>query len=241
MSSILLLFSVISLVVGPAVNSQTFTTITAWSTVTSQVTSTRYSSYAISTTTVTGQLVTMITFPVKQFMVGGMAPGQKSSGVQYYYDGSMGERLQGKWESDYPINFYIKPLGLISEPEGGYLTVQGGMSYSFDWAFPRSGTVAFVFENNEMLSDSSKARIVTFAVYKVDVQSTTSLVYSTTGTVIVYPVTQTFSSVFISQVSESGNNLLSGGLLTVVIVVLVFLVIRSRRRSVRGAGIVPCG
>jgi hypothetical protein len=177
-------------------------------------------------------VVTKTTFPATRFTVHGIAPGMKSTSEYRYYDGLEGERLQGKWESNYPINFYLKSLGLTSATS----TVQNSTSYSFDWAFPKSGEVVFVFENTQTLPDSSKKRTVTLTVYKVDAQSTTSTVYSTTSTVIVYPVTQTLSTVSISQVSQppavSGNILLFGGLLTVVaIVLLVFLVKRSRRRD----------
>lgn len=229
-SSVLLFFSVVTLVVGPAVNSQAFTTITTWSTLTSQVTSTRYSTYPVGTTTIVTSMVTKTTFPATRFTVQGMAPGMVSTSEYRYYDGLKGERLQGKWESNYPINFYIKSLGLASAT----LTVQDSMSYSFDWAFPQSGEVAFIFENRQTLPDSSKARTVTLTVYKVDAQSTTSTVYSTTSAVITYQVTETLSTVTISQVSPpavSENILLFGGLLTAVAIVVLVLAVRSRRRD----------
>ncbi len=228
MSLVLLLFSAISLLVGPVVNSQTFTTITTWSTVTSQLTSTRYSSYPVGTTTIVASMVTKTSFPATRFTLEGMASGRISSSEYRYYDGFEGERLQGKWESNYPINFYIKIVGLTSET----LTAQDSTSYSIDWTFPKSGQVVFVFENRPTLSDSSKERTVTLTVYKVGAQSTTSIVYSTTSTIIVHSVTQTFSSVFVSQVSQSWNNLF-GGLLTVVVIVVLVFVVYWRRRCAR--------
>lgn len=237
--SALLILSVIPLVLVPSVNSQTYTTITTWSTVRGQVTSTQYSRYVVGTTTAT--LTVTDTIFDETFTVKGVSAGYCYH-HRFIYDGLAGERLQGKWISNYIINFYIMSQSdygnfkYCAQTHPSYITLENAVGDSIDWVVPQDGKLYFIFENYARASAASVERTVTFTLYKVYAQSTTSLLYSTASTAILYTTVQTLSSVSISQVSQpfalSGNNLLFIGLtILVVVFVLIILLMRKRRAS----------
>jgi hypothetical protein len=198
--STLLILAVTVLVLPSMASSQSLTTITSLTTVTRQTTSTSYRTVAVRTTTATA---TSAIYTQETFTVQGVKP-RECFGIYFVYDALAGEKLQGKWTSNYVINFYVmsesshKQFKHCGQPGPTYITVEMERSYSLNWVVPTDGTVYFEFENYASGSDIASARTVTFELYKVG--PTTQVVYSTTSAHLTLGATATLRSVSYSTI-----------------------------------------
>jgi ribosomal protein L40E len=158
-----------------------------------------------------------------------------------YTKASAGERLQGKWTSNYAINFYVMSESdyaryrYCGRPESSYLTVEWQTSYSLDWVVPQDGPVRFIFENYAQGTDMSVERIVTFTLYKVGPLAIASTLYTTVAIPSVDTTTVTLTSISYSTLPSSmlaGANWITLSLLAAVVlgaIVLAFLLTRRTR------------
>jgi ribosomal protein L40E len=160
----------------------------------------------------------------------------------FTYDALAGERLQGQWTSNYVINFYIMSESnyakykYCAQPGTTYVQLKMARSYSINWVVPENGTLYFVFENYASGSILSEGRTVSFELYTVGPQSSTSVLYSTTSAQLVLGTTVTLSSVHYSTVQTfpegitSPTSLIIIGLVVGILIVIAVLTIAKRRK-----------
>jgi ribosomal protein L40E len=244
-----LILSAVLLLLTSTVGSQSLTTITSWTTVTSQSTSTSSGRTAVATSTGT-QTVNNSVVSMQTFTVPAVQP--RKCYIHYFtYQGTAGDRLQGRWTSDYVLNFYILSESnyakwkYCGDPGSTYVTVEMARSYSVNFVLPETGTVYFAFENYAAGSDTSSSRTVTFSLYGMDAQSVTSTLYSTWSSPIVLGTTKTVMSLQYSTIQPSIQPLGGGSYLVIFVVAVVLalvvaaIVMASRRRAGRGASARP--
>jgi hypothetical protein len=186
--------------------SQSLTTITSVTTTTHQVTSTSYRTSAVKTTTAT-YTATLAIFNPTTVTVDAAKP--RTCYIRSFrYNGTAGQRLQGKWTSNYVINFYVMSESdyanykYCGEPGSTYVTIEMATAYSLNWIVPTSEALRFIFENYAAGSDLASARTVTFALYKVGPQSSVSVLYSTTSARLTIESTVTLTSLHYSTVNQ---------------------------------------
>jgi hypothetical protein len=164
----------------------------------------------------------------------------------FTYQGAAGDRVQGKWVSDYVLNFYILSESnyakwkYCGDPGSTYVTVEMAKSYSVNFVLPITGTVYFAFENYAAGSDTASSRTVTFSLYRMDVQSVTSTLYSTWRSEIVFGMTSTVISLQYSTIQP----VLGGSSYVIILIVAVLaaviiaaIVMASRRKAGRRASV----
>jgi hypothetical protein len=201
-----------------------------------------YGSTAVATSTrtlmVNSTVVSPQTFNVKA------AQPRYCWHTYFMYAGSAGDRLQGKWASDWVINFYIisesnyNKKWYCGQPPSPYVTVKMRKSYSFNFVLPQDGTVYFLFENYAKGSVVEVSRTVSFELYELGTQSITSVSYTSWSNPLVFGITQTVTSLQYSTIQPSlGEGLGTSsyaailGVAVLVIVVVSVIVIASRRRA----------
>jgi len=220
---------------------QSYSTITTLTTTTKQVTVPIFSQSAATTTTLT-RTGTSTIYSLTSFTVQGAEP-RKCYIRSFSYDASAGDVMQGKWTSNYVINFYIlsasdygtyktceQPLGRSST----YLAVSWATSYSLNWVVPESGTVYFVFENYATGSDTSVERTVSFTLYKIGALASASTLYTTVGIPSVDTTTVTLTSISYSTLPSSvlaSANWITLLAAVVVVVGAILLVLLLTRRA----------
>jgi len=224
---------------SPTTSSQSFTTITSWTTVTDVVTSTQHSTMVVSTTVVTSTATnTLLRDTEKPFTV----KAATSGGCQFLpvtYNAVAGQRLFGYVTSDKGLNFYLMSKDqFIRYEEAGcgqkvdaHLFIAETTSYTLDWVVPQDGTYYFIFENYGSARNQDVKG--TFALYNIRLQTTTLTVYSTFSTEIEYTTTRSFSSVYSTPISQPfpiGDNQMGviALLLLAVPLGLVFAALRRR-------------
>jgi ribosomal protein L40E len=246
--SALLLLAVSALVLTPMAGSQSLTTITSLTTATSLMKSTSYHTFAVQTTTATSTVTSAI-YTAGTFTVQGVKPRQ-CFGTYFTYDALAGEKLQGKWTSNYVINFYVMPessyakFKYCGQPGSTYITMEMATSYSLSWVVPTDGRVYFYFENYASGSDTASARTVTFELYKIGPASRTSLIYSTTSAQMTLESTAILTSVLYSTLNQpvvlqtgtaapsmSPTALMIIGIVIGIIAVAVIVAISKRKRA----------
>jgi hypothetical protein len=241
-STVLILSSVFLLLMSP-VGSQSLTTITSLTTATRQTTSTSYRTAAVRTTTATSTATSAI-YSLVTFTVDAVKP---RTCYHYYftYDALAGEKLQGKWASSYVINFYVmseadyKLFKYCGEEHPAYLTIEMAKSYSLNWVVPQNGLLYFIFENYAVGSDLS-ARTVSFELYLVGPQSSTSVLYSTTSARLTLSRTVTLSSVSYSTIHSPLEGITSPaplaaiGVIVGILIVIALVTIPKRQKRAAG-------
>jgi hypothetical protein len=242
--SALLLLSVTVLALTPMAGSQSLTTITSLTTTTRQSTSTSYSTTAVTTATLTST-VNETVFSQTTFTVKAAEP-RRCYTYHFTYDALAGERLQGRWTSNYVLNFYVMSKSNYAEykycarPGPTFLKATMARSYSLNWVVPENGTLYFVFENYATGSMLSEARTVSFEMYALGPQSSTSVQYSTASAVSVLVSTVTLSSVYYSTVQSptegitSSTTLLVIGLVVGILIVIAILIVAKRQKRTVG-------
>jgi hypothetical protein len=245
--STVLILSAVLLLLTSTVGSQSLTTITSWTTVTSQSTSTSSGRTAVATSTGT-QTVNSSIVSFRTFTVQGVQP-RHCYFHSFTYDGTAGDRVQGKWKSDYVLNFYILSESsydkwkYCGEPGSTYVRVEMANSYTVNFVLPETGRVYFVFENYAAGSDTASSRTVTFLLYRMDAQSVTSTLYSTWSSQMVLGITNTMTSLQYSTIQPALGGassyliILVAAVLAVVIVAAVLMI--SRGRAARRASAEP--
>jgi ribosomal protein L40E len=242
-STVLILSSVLLLLTSP-VGSQSLTTITSLTTATRQTTSTSYGTATVGTTTATSTGTATLANPTT-FTVGAAQP-RKCYFFYFTYDGSAGEKLQGKWTSNYVINFYVmsesnyKQFKYCGQPGLTYITSEMATSYSLNWVIPTDGTLYFVFENYATGSDVASARTVSFELYSIGPQSSTSVLYSTTSAELVLTTVVTSTSIMYSTIQTPLGGVTSPFLLAAIgvmvgVLIVVAIVIAAGRRKRTGS------
>jgi hypothetical protein len=238
--SALLLLSVTVLALTPMAGSQSLTTITSLTTATRQSTSTSYSTTAVTTNTVTSTVNETI-FSLTTFTIAAVEPRYCHT-FHFTYDGLAGEKLLGKWTSNYVLNFYVMSKSNYAEykycarPGPTFLKATMARSYSLNWVVPENGTLYFVFENYATGSMLSEARTVSFEMYALGPQSSTSVQYSTASAVSVLWSTVTLSSVYYSTVQSPAEGITSSatlmviGLVVGILIVIAILIIMKRQK-----------
>jgi hypothetical protein len=238
--SALLLLAVSVVVLAPMAGSQTLTTITSLTTATHEVTSTSYSTAAVRTTTATSTvnetILSLTTFTVES------AEPRVCHTYHFTYDAFAGERLQGRWTSNYVINFYLlsesnyAKYKYCTQPGPTYIKITSARSYSLNWVVPENGTLYFVFENYASGSLLSEGRTVSFELYTVGPQTSTSVQYSTASAESVLRSTVTLSSVYYSTVQSTAEGITSSttlmviGLVVGILIVITILIIMKRQK-----------
>jgi hypothetical protein len=240
--SAVLLLAVTILALTPIAGSQSLTTITSLTTATRQMTSTSYSTTAVRTTTATST-VTAALYSLTTFTVDAAKP---RTCYTYYFthDGVEGERLQGKWTSNYIINFYVMSESnyakykYCGQPGSTYLKVEWHTSYSLNWLVPDSGVVYFIFENYAVGTDVASERTISFELYEVGSQSMTSVLYSTTTAELILKSTETSSSISYSTIQSSLEGITSpvslaaiGVIAGVLIVVAIVTILKRQKKT----------
>jgi hypothetical protein len=241
--SAVLLLAVTVLALTPIAGSQSLTTITSLTTATHQMTNTSYSTTPVRTTTatstVTATLLSLTTFTVRA------AEPRRCYHNSFTYDGVEGERLQGRWTSNYIINFYVVSASnyakykYCGQPGSPYLKVEWHTSYSLNWLVPASEVVYFIFENYAVGTDVASERTISFELYKVGPQSETSVLYSTRSAELILKSTETASSIQYSTIQSSLEGITSpvslaaiGVIAGVLIVVAIVTILRRQNRTV---------
>lgn len=242
--SIVLLLSVIMLMLASSVGGQGITRNTSWATTTQQVTIPIFSQSPVSTTTLTRTGTSTIYSPTTVTLQGS-APGTCHL-YDFTYNGSAGDLFQGKWSSNYVINFYI-----ISDSDyannkwycGGthpsYLPVIMQTSYSLNWMAPKSEKLHFIFENYAEGPDVSADRTVSFTLYKIGALSSSSTIYTIVSIMSERTKTLTLSSIYHSTPPSpllSPENSVTPDLLAAFVVgaiLLVLLLTRRGRKSIQ--------
>jgi hypothetical protein len=155
--------------------------------------------------------------------------------------------VQGKWASDYVLNFYILSESnyakwkYCGDPGSTYVTVEMAKSYTVNFVLPITGTIYFAFENYAAGSDTASSRTVTFSLYRMGVQSVTSTLYSTWRSEIAFGMTSTVISLQYSTIQPvlgGGSSyliILIAAVLAVVIIAAI--VMASRRKEGRRASV----
>jgi hypothetical protein len=242
--SALLLLSVTILALTPMAGSQSITTITSLTTATRQTTSTSYSTAAVGTTTATSTVTSAI-FSLTTLTVDAAKP--RTCYIRSFpYDGLAGEKLQGKWTSNYVINFYVMSESNFAkykycgEPGSTYVTVEMATSYSLSWVVPANERLRFIFENYATGSDLASARTVSFELYLVGQQSSTSMLYSTTSAQLILKSTVTLTSVSYSTIHSPLEGITSPaplaaiGVIVGILIVIALVTIPKRQKRAAG-------
>jgi hypothetical protein len=159
--------------------------------------------------------------------------------------------VQGKWVSDYVLNFYILSESnyakwkYCGDPGSTYVTVEMAKSYSVNFVLPITGTIYFAFENYAAGSDTASSRTVSFSLYRMDVQSVTSTLYSTWRSQIIFGMTSTVISLQYSTIQPALGGGSSYLIILVVaalaVIIVAAIVMASRRRAGRRVSIEPKG
>jgi hypothetical protein len=225
--------------------SQSLTTITSWTTVTGQVTSTSYRTFAVATTSVTSTSTAThnYTFTI---------PAQLARHCYFTYWNATfraGDRVVGKViVVSNTIDFYIMSNAQLQsfnhspcDEEGtGYVKALDIKSYVVDWVVPADGEYNLVFFSYS--PSVSKPKITGFfAVQYMHSQLVASTVYSQTGATTVSTSTRTLTSVYYSTVQNplggiaSPLSLIIVGVIVGIIVVVVAVVAFPKRRKGPGA------
>jgi hypothetical protein len=229
-STALILSSVFLLLTLP-VGSQSLTTITSLTTATHQTTSTSYGTATVGTTTGTST-GTATLYNLTTFTVDAAQP-LKCYLFYFPYDGLAGEKLQGKWTSNYVINFYVmsesnyKQFKYCGQPGSTYITSEMVTSYTLNWVIPTDGTLYFVFENYAAGSDVSSARTVSFELYSIGPQSSTTVLYSTTSAELVLTNVMTSTAIMYSTIQTPLEGVTSPFLLAAIGVIVGVLVVAA--------------
>jgi hypothetical protein len=235
-----LLLAVVFLVMMPMAGSQTITTLTSLTTATLQTTSTSYGTATVGTTAATST-GTAALFSLTTFTVDAAQP-RKCYLFYFPYDGLAGEKLQGKWTSNYVINFYVmsesnyNQFKYCGQPGSTYITSEMATSYTLNWVVPKDGTLYFVFENYAAGSDVASARTVSFELFRVGPQSSTSILYSTTSAELVLTTVATSTAMMYSTIQTPLGRATSPYLLAAVgvivgVLIVVALVFALRKRT----------
>jgi hypothetical protein len=229
--STVLILSAFLLLFSSTVGSQSLTTITQLTTATHQTTSTSYGTATVGTTTGTSTGTVTLSNPTT-FTVDAAQP-RKCYFFYFTYDGSAGEKLQGKWTSNYVINFYVmsesnyKQFKYCGQPGSTYVTSEMATSYSLNWVIPTDGTLYFVFENYAAGSDVASARTVSFELYSIGPQSSTSTLYSTTSAELVLTSVVTSTSILYSTIQSPLEGVTSPFLLAAIGVIVGVLIVAA--------------
>jgi hypothetical protein len=168
---------------------------------------------------------------------------------RFTYVGTAGDRLQGKWTSNYVLDFYILSESdyakwkYCGDPGSAYVKVEMARSYSVNFVLPQDGTVYFVFENYAAGSDTASSRAVSFSLYRIGAQSITSTLYSTWSSQIAFGITNTVISLQYSTIQPALGGASSFLVILIVavlaVIIVAAIVMASRRRAGRRMSVEP--
>jgi hypothetical protein len=222
---------------------QGLTTITSWTTMAGQVTSTSYRTFAVTTTSITSLSTDShyYTFTI---------PAQLARHCYFIYANitfKAADRVVGKVTVDSnTIDFYVMSRGQLvafnhspcdqAQDATAYVKALDIKSYVLDWVVPSDGEYDFVFSSYS--ASMPKPKITgAFSVQYILSQLVASTVYSKASTTIQSATTRTISSVYYSTVQSpldsitSPVSLLIIGVIVGIIVVVALVVVPKREKT----------
>jgi hypothetical protein len=206
--SMLLVLPAIALLLTPSVSSQSYTTITSWTTETSQVTSSTYSTFAVATTTLTSTVTNTYNY---SFTI----PALSARACHYNYIAfanlTAGDRLVGQVVTSSVMDFYVMSSaqfqgfhGPCNKQYPALVTANNVVSsYSLDWVVPADGTYYFVFFNYASWGQGTNQVVGSFSLEFLVPVSYPYSRYTTMTHLITFAITETAGSMYSSTVQTS--------------------------------------
>jgi hypothetical protein len=205
------------------------TTITSLYTRTAQVTSTQYTYYAASTTTI----VLTDTSEVRSSQAFTVPPATSELCYWYHlqYTHARGQRILGSVSSSPSTYFFVMNAGQYAAHTSGaagrtcasyrpraLVSAISISSYNLDFVVPEDGEYHYVFYN-----PTKELAVVTFRLWMEEAQTATSVLSGTRTLASAYTTTQTLSSVYSTKTGEpfSVNGIPNLAIVIGVIVALI--------------------